>query len=107
MIIFIARVEVDPSALPRLHPVLDAMMRAAWDESGCLSYSMAVENAAAGVITVVARWTDEAALKAHENGARMAAFNLAAGDAIRMIDAKVYAVSGERRVMLGKGMTAA
>ena len=44
MIIVIGRAEVDPADIAGLRPALDAMMRATWEESGCLSYSMAVEG---------------------------------------------------------------
>lgn len=96
MIIVVARAEVDPAAIARLRPALDAMMRATWEESGCLSYSMAVESETEGVITIVERWADDAALMAHFQSPHMAAFNAAVAGAIRSLDGRIYDVTGER-----------
>ena len=97
MIIVIARAEVDPGRLDELRPALDAMMRATWEESGCLSYSMAVEGGS--VVSIVERWQDVAALKSHFGTPHMAAFNAAVMGAVRSIDAKMYDASNERDVM--------
>lgn len=94
MIIVIGRAEVDPADIVRLRPALDAMMRATWEESGCLSYSMAVEGDS--VVTIVERWSDEAALKAHFTTPHMAAFNAQIKGAVRSMDLKMYDVTGER-----------
>ena len=96
MIIVIARCEVEPDALDQLRPVLDAMMRATWEESGCLSYSMAIESESSGVVSIVERWSDEAALRAHFTTAHMAAFKAATDGVMRSLDAKIYDVTGER-----------
>jgi len=100
MIIVIARAEFDPARIDELQPALDAMMRATWEESGCLSYSMAIENRAMGICTIVERWESEAALKAHFTQPHMAAFNAAVMGAIRSIDARLYDVSNERALAL-------
>lgn len=96
MIIVIARAEFDPARLDELEPALDAMMRATWDESGCLSYSMAIESRSEGVCTIVERWADEASLKAHFTSRHMDVFNVAIKDAVISIDARVYDVINER-----------
>ncbi len=100
MIIIIARAEFDPERLAEIEPALDAMMRATWEESGCLSYSMAIENRAEGICTIVERWKDEAALNAHFHTPHMAAFQAAILGAVRSIDAKVYDVVGERPLII-------
>lgn len=97
MIIVIARAEVDPARVDELRPALDAMMRATWEESGCLSYSMAVEGDS--VVSIVERWQDVAALKAHFTMPHMQAFNDAVMGAVRSIDAKMYDATNERDVM--------
>ena len=96
MIIVLARAEFDPAQLEALEPALDAMMRATWEESGCLSYSMAIENREAGICTIVERWRSEADLKAHFSTPHMEAFKLAITGATRSIDAKIYDVVNER-----------
>jgi quinol monooxygenase YgiN len=96
MIIVIARVEFDPARLDEMQPALDAMMRATWEESGCLSYSMAIENAELGIGTIVERWRNEDDLRAHFSSPHMAAFNAAIAGAIFSVDAKMYDASNER-----------
>ncbi len=96
MIIVIARVEADPARLDELKPALAAMMRASWNESGCLSYSLAVEDAAAGVIIATERWASEADLTAHFASPHMATFNAAIAGAVRSMDARMYDVANER-----------
>ena len=99
MIIVIARAEFDPARLEELEPALNAMMRATWEESGCLSYSMAIESRELGICTVVERWADEAALKAHFGTPHMAAFNAAIMGAVRTMDAQVFDVVNQRPLM--------
>ena len=62
MIIVIARIEFDPARLEEIEPALDAMMRATWEESGCLGYSMAIENRREGICSIVERWESEESL---------------------------------------------
>jgi quinol monooxygenase YgiN len=99
MIIVIARAEFDPARLEELEPVLEAMMASTWDESGCLSYSMAIESRSEGICTVVERWASEADLKAHFATPHMAAFNAAIKGAVKSIDAKMYDAANERPLM--------
>ena len=100
MIIVIARAEFDPERIEALHPALDAMMRATWEESGCLSYSMAVESRTEGICTIVERWESEAALKAHFATPHMAVFNAAIMGHVRSVDAKLYDVTAERALVI-------
>lgn len=96
MIIVIARAEFDPARLEELEPALDAMMKSTWEESGCLSYSMAIESREQGVCTIVERWASEADLKAHFATPHMAAFNKAIMGAVKSVDARMYDASNER-----------
>ena len=100
MIIVIARAEFEPDRMAALEPALDAMMQATWEESGCLSYSMAIENRSEGICTIVERWADEAALKSHFTTPHMAVFQEAIAGAVRSIDAKLYDVTGERPLVI-------
>lgn len=96
MLIVIVRAEVDPTAIPRLQDALLTMMRASWEEPGCLSYSIAIEEAAAGVVSIVERWENIDALRLHFASPHMAAFNAAVGGSIRGMDAKMYDATNER-----------
>ena len=96
MIILIARCELHPGALPSLKPLLDRTMRLTWDESDCLSYSIAVESEAAGVITIVERWRSEAALTDYLATPAMLEFHDALQPALVSLDARIYDVTGER-----------
>ena len=103
MIIVIARVEFDPARIDEIEPALDAMMRSTWDESGCLGYSMAIESRDEGICSIVERWENEASLREHFDGPRMATFNAAIKDAVRSIDARIYDASNERPLMAPAG----
>lgn len=96
MIIVIGRVEVEPEAIGRLQDALLTMMRATWEEPGCISYSLAVEDAARGIVTIVERWEDEAALKRHFTMPHMDAFNAAIAGIVRAMDVKMYDAANER-----------
>ena len=99
MIILIARCEIDPDALPALKPLLDRTMRLTWDESDCLSYSLAVESEAAGVVTIVERWRSEAALLDYLATPAMVEFHDALQPALLSLDARIYDVAGERPLL--------
>lgn len=100
MIIVIARVEFDPALLGEIEPALEAMMKATWEESGCLSYSMAIESRQEGVCSIVERWESEAALKTHFTTPHMAAFNAAIMGKVRGMDAHIYDATNERPLVL-------
>lgn len=96
MIILVARCEVEPAALPALKPLLDRTMTSTWDESDCLSYSIAVESEAGGVVTIVERWRSEAALLDYLATPAMLDFHDALQPVLVSLDARIYDVAGER-----------
>ncbi len=96
MIILVARCEFEPGSLARLRPLLDRTMRLTWDESGCLSYSIAVENENEGVVTIVERWASEKALTDYLATPAMLDFHDTIQPALLTIDARIYDVVGER-----------
>ena len=105
MIIIIGRAEVDPDRVEALRPALQEMMRRTFEESGCLSYSLAIEDPGGdgrpAVMTIAERWEDECALKAHFESDHMAAFNKAVDGAVWLIDAKMFDAANERPLSLG------
>lgn len=98
MIIVIARIEFDPARLEEIEPALDAMMRATWEESGCLGYSMAIENRREGICSIVERWESEESLKAHFTTPHMAAFNDKLSGKVTAMDARIYDAANEREL---------
>jgi quinol monooxygenase YgiN len=104
MIIIIGRAEVDPDRVEALRPALQAMMRRTFEESGCLSYSLAIEdlggNGRPAVLSIAERWEDECALKAHFESDHMAAFNKATDGAVWSLDVKMFDAANERPLAL-------
>ncbi len=96
MIILIARCEVDPDALAALKPMVEETMRLTWEETDCLSYSIAVESEAAGVMIIVERWRSEAALRDYLATPVMRDFHEALQPVLISLDAKIYDAAGER-----------
>ncbi|MCG2839648.1 antibiotic biosynthesis monooxygenase [Sandaracinobacter sp. RS1-74] len=104
MIIALGRAEVDPAQLQALRPVLRDIMRCTFDESGCLSYSAAIESEGGdgfpAVITFAERWASEADMQCHAESPHMLAFVENFGEAIWSVDLKIYDASAERSMML-------
>lgn len=104
MIIIIGRAEVDATRLKELRPALREMMRHTFEESGCLSYSLAIEHEGGpdepAILTIAERWADECALKDHFASAHMAAFNAAVDGAVFSIDVKMFDAANERPLAL-------
>lgn len=100
MIIVMGRAEVDADKLDAMRGALTEMMRATWAESGCLSYSLAVESDGSdgrpAVLCIAERWESEAALRAHFATPHMAAFNRAVAGAALSIDVRMYDAANER-----------
>ena len=97
----IGRAEVDPAALGTLRSLMATVMAATRGEDGCISYSLAVENEAAGIMTIAERWRDLGALQAHLATPHVAVFNAAAQGLIRSLAATRYDVTGEADVTVG------
>jgi quinol monooxygenase YgiN len=99
MFIVIARAEADPADVAALRGALQEMMRATWNESGCISYSLAIETEGGpgepAVVSIAERWADLEALKAHFHMPHMAAFNAAMAGKLKNLDAKLYRVAEE------------
>jgi quinol monooxygenase YgiN len=98
MLIVTGSAKVDPAAVPQLKVAAAEMMAATRAEPGCEFYSLAIEDEAAGLMTIAERWSDEASLRAHAKTPHMAAFNKAIGPSVRGMDLKIY--EGDREVSL-------
>jgi quinol monooxygenase YgiN len=100
MIIVEGWVRLPPADIERLRAPAAEMMRATRGEPGCLDYAFAVDLADPGLLRVIERWVDEAALTAHFATPHMAAFNQAlAGAAIEGVSIKVHGAETLRTLM--------
>jgi quinol monooxygenase YgiN len=99
MLIVIARAEADPKDVAELRPALDAMMRATWEESGCISYSLSIEKEGGegepAVISIAERWADMDSLAGHFRAPHMAEFNRQVAGRVRNLDVHLYEVARE------------
>ncbi len=101
MIIVEGWVRLDIRDIDLLRGAATEMMRATRAaEPGCLEYAFAQDLAEPGLLRVIERWVDEAALAAHFATPHMAAFNQALGSAkIMGASVKVYSGTDVRTIM--------
>ena len=78
------------------------MIEATRAEDGCIAYAYGEDVLEPGLVHVVERWRDEAALARHGQSPHMAAFNAALAKArVLSLKIKAYDASGERVLMGG------
>ena len=101
MIIVEGWVRMSAEDIETLRPAAQAMVRATKTaEPGCLEYAFAADLFEPGLLRIIERWQDEAALTAHFATPDMAAFNQALGGAtITGASIKVYAGAEVRTIM--------
>jgi quinol monooxygenase YgiN len=90
MVIVMGTVRVDPEAVERLRPAMEAMMAASRAEDGCLIYAYALDLLEPGLVRVSELWTDRAALQAHFQTPHMATWRAALAGQVRDRDIKLY-----------------
>ena len=90
MVIVMGTVRVDPEAVERLRPAMEAMMAASRAEAGCLTYAYALDLLEPGLVRVSELWTDRASLEAHFKTAHMATWRQALAGQVRERDIKLY-----------------
>ncbi|HYE45968.1 MAG TPA: putative quinol monooxygenase [Caulobacter sp.] len=90
MILVMGTVRVDPDAVERLRPAMEAMLAASRAEDGCLDYAYALDLIEPGLVRVSERWTDRASLEAHFRTAHMATWRQALAGQVRERDIKLY-----------------
>ena len=98
MIIVLGYVHVNPAEVAGLNDALQTMMRKTREEDGCERYSLAVENAEEGIISISERWASMEALGAHSKAQHMADFNAALKGKVTKFDVKAYDASNERKL---------
>ena len=62
MVVVMGTVRVDPDAIERLRPAMEAMMAASRAEDGCLTYAYALDLLEPGLVRVSELWTDRVSL---------------------------------------------
>ena len=65
MLIITGHIKTTPDQVHDLAAALRSLIPATLREDGCLNYSFALDDAAAGTVLVYERWRDQAALSAH------------------------------------------
>lgn len=65
MIILAGHLKSSPEDVGDFFAALNSLAEATRREDGCLDYSFAIDDAAAGTVLVYERWRDDAALSAH------------------------------------------
>ncbi len=91
MILITGTVRVAEGAIDRARPAMATMVAASRAEDGCLAYAYAQDVLDPGLIHVVERWRDRAALDAHFRTAHLAEWRTAwAGIGIADRDLQLY-----------------
>ena len=85
MLIVLAKAKVGAGAMGAFRAAVADMVTASHAESGCITYAFTQDVLDPGVIHIVEKWQDEAALTAHFTTPHMAAF----GAAIESLDVQV------------------
>ena len=90
MVIVMGTVRVDPDAIERLRPAMEAMMAASRAEDGCLTYAYALDLLEPGLVRVSELWTDRPSLDAHFKTSHMATWRQALTGQVRERDIQLY-----------------
>lgn len=80
MILVSGTIRLPAAGLARALPAMTDMMAASRAELGCIAYAYAVDLIDPGLIHVVERWTDRAALAAHFASPHLAVWRAQFGD---------------------------
>ena len=102
MILVQGEARFHPDDMPMLRNAAAAMVPATRAEPGNIAYAYAEDVLDPGLVHVIERWTDEAAMAAHFQTPHMAAFNAVLGKArVLALHVRAYDGGGERTVMGG------
>jgi quinol monooxygenase YgiN len=91
MLIVLAKAQVGEGAMEPAMAAIKAMVAASNAEEGCIAYAFTQDLLQPGVIHIVEKWKDEAALASHFATPHMAAFGAAIGGLdFKVIEAVKY-----------------
>jgi quinol monooxygenase YgiN len=101
MLIIQGIVRIDEADRAKFQAAAETMIPATRAEAGCIAYSYAEDALEPGLIHIVERWRDQAALDAHLAAPHMAAFSATIAG-LRMRDVKIVAYdAANERVLIG------
>lgn len=80
MLIVLAKAKLGVESMTAARAAIAAMVSASNAEEGCIAYAFTEDMLQPGVIHIVEKWQDEAALAAHFATPHMAAFGAAIAD---------------------------
>lgn len=91
MLIVLAKAQVGPGAMEAAREAIAAMVAASNAEEGCIAYAFTEDLLQPGLIHIVEKWQDEAALAKHFATPHMAAFGAAvSGLEFKVLEATKY-----------------
>ena len=93
-VLIIGTIRVPAGSLDRARPAMAMMVSASRAEAGCLAYNYAEDVLDPGLIHVVERWHDRAALVAHFASPHLAAWRAQFAD-LGIIDRNLVLLEGE------------
>lgn len=96
MIILAGTLTYDPSDLPAFADAVAAMRQHVLGEEGCKHYSLLIEDAATGLVSVCEIWEDDAALHRHFTQPWIADFVARFGPRMRGSTVMIHDVAGVR-----------
>ncbi len=100
MVIVEGWVRSAPADIGALKGPLQIMVSATRAESGCLQYALSEDLLEPGLLRIVEKWTDEAALSAHLQSPHVAAFSAAVAGLARLgTEIKIYSASELRTLV--------
>lgn len=99
MVIIVGEITIAPGKLDEFLAAVEKIEEVTRQEDGCVSYAMALDDAATGKIAVSERWRDEAALRTHLETESVKTFVEKCGPMMVSMEASLYDASNERAVM--------
>ncbi|MBI1188475.1 MAG: antibiotic biosynthesis monooxygenase [Alphaproteobacteria bacterium] len=101
MIVIQGAVRIDPAKIDHIREAARVMIAATRAEEGCIEYAFAEDVVEPGLIHIIERWRDQAAITAHNKTPHMAAFGAALA-AFQPKGLRVCAYDApEERVLIG------
>jgi len=99
MVIVIGEMVVRKENLKEFLEEVERMEEVTRKEDGCISYAMALDDEAEGIISIAERWRDEASLRVHLATDSVKGFIERCGPMIVSMSGNLYDAINERDVM--------